>query len=99
VCWVLDNPQNCVTDILGGSRKSDIGDEPIVRNDNNETTAGVESGYASINQAKGFGRETTISSVKSSAVDKEKDRSFASLGGNGIINVKLVSIFMLVMNC
>lgn len=90
---VLEYPQNRVTNILGGPRKSDIGNEPIVRNDNNKTTAGIESSYASINQAKGLGGETAISSVESSAIDKEKDRSFASFGSNRIINVKLVSMF------
>ena len=53
--------------------------------------AGIEGGYAIIDQAKGLGRETAISSVKSSAIDEEEDWSFACLGGNGIINVKLAS--------
>jgi hypothetical protein len=90
VLGILDDPQNRVTNILCRSRKGDIGDEPIVWNHNNKPTAGIESGYASIYQAKGVGREATISGVKSSAVDKEKNRSFSSMGGNGIINIKLV---------
>ena len=90
VLGVLDNPQNRVTDILGGPREGDIGDEPIVGNHNNKTTAGIESGYASIDQAKGVGRETATSCVISSAVNKEKDWSFVSLGCNWIINIKLV---------
>jgi hypothetical protein len=93
---ILDDPRNRVTNILCRSRKDDIGNKPIVRNHHNKPTAGIESGYASINQAKGFGRETAISGVKSSAIDKEEDRSFSSLGGNGIINVELgVSMSML----
>lgn len=88
---ILDDPRNRVTNILCWSRKGDIGDKPIVWNHHNKTTAGIEGGHAIINQAKGLGREATISSVKSSAVDKEEDRSFSCLSGNGIINVKLVS--------
>jgi hypothetical protein len=95
VLRILDDPGNRVTNILCRSRKGDIGDKPIVRNHHNKPTAGIESGYASINQAKGLGRETAISSVESSAVDKEEDWSFSSLGGNGIINVKLVGKSML----
>ena len=68
-----------------------MGDKPIVRNYHNKTSARIESSNASINQAKSLGRETAISSIKSSAVDKEEDRSFSSLGGDGIINVKLVN--------
>ena len=91
---VLNDPRNRVMNILGWPRKSNTGDEPIVRNHNNKTTASIESGYASINQAKGIGRETAISSVESSTVDKEKDRSFSSFGGYGIINVKLLSKYV-----
>ena len=86
---ILDDPRNRVTNILCRCRIGDIGNKPIVRNYHNKTSTGIESGYASINQAKGG--KTATSSVKSSAVDKEEDRSFCSLGGNGIINVKLVS--------
>ena len=92
---ILDDPRNRVTNILCRCRKGDIRDKPIVRNHDNKATAGIESGYASINQAKGLGGKTAISSVESSAVDKEEDRSFSSRGGKGIINVKLVSKFML----
>ena len=88
---ILDDPRNRVANILCGSRKGDIGDKPIVWNHHNKTTASIEGGYAIINQAKSLGRETAISSVITSAVDKEETRSFSSLGGNGIINVKLVS--------
>ena len=93
--WILDDPRNRVTNIFCRCRKGDIGNKPIVRYHHNKTTASIESGYASIDQAKGLGRETAISSVKSSAVDKEEDWSFSSLGSNGIIDVKLVSMFML----
>ena len=92
--WILDDPRNRVTNILCRCRKGDIGNKPIVRYHHNKTTAGIESGYTSIDQAKGR-REAAISSVKSSAVDKEEDWSFSSLGDNGIINVKLVSMIML----
>lgn len=92
---VLNDPRNSVTNILCWSRKDDVGDEPIVRNHNNKTTAGIESGNASINQAKGIGGETAISSVISSPVDIEKDRSSCGLGGKGIINVKLIALLVL----
>ena len=95
---IQDDPRNRVTNILCRCRKGDIGDKPIVRNHHNKPAAGIESGYASINQAKGLGRETAISSVKTSAVDKEEDRSICSLGGNGIINVKLLFMLELVGN-
>ena len=91
---VLDDPGNRVTNILCWSRKGDIGDKPIIRNDDNKATAGIKGGYAIINQAKSLGRETAISSVITSAVDKEEDWSFSCLGGNGIINVKLVSKYV-----
>ena len=88
--WILDDPRNRVTNIFCRCRKGDIGNKPIVRYHHNKTSTGIESGYASIDQVKG-GRETAISSDKSSAVDKEEDWSFSRLGGNGIINIKLVS--------
>ena len=95
---ILDDPGNRVTNILCRSRKGDIGDKPIVRNHHNKTTAGIEGGYTIINQAKGLGGETAISSVITSAVDKEENRGFSSLGGDGIINVKLVVHFKMGTN-